>query len=65
VEGLFRSGLGNYNCDIEHNCIYMQDEQFSVPMYLYAEMEQNVMKDLTTSIQVPGDINQDFISNTK
>jgi len=55
VEGLFRSGIG----------IYRQDEPFSVPMYLYAEMEQNVMKDLTTSLQVPQDINQDFLSNTK
>jgi hypothetical protein len=43
----------------------MQDEPFSVPMYLYAEMEQNVMKDLGMSIQIPGDINQDFISTTK
>ena len=65
VEGLFRSGLGEYNCDIDHDCIYMQDEPFSVPMYLFGEMEQNVMKDLTLSIQVPPDINQDFLSNTK
>jgi len=34
-------------------------------MYLYGEMEQSVMKDLTTSLQVPQDINQDFLSNTK
>ena len=65
VEGLFRSGMGDYNCDTEHDCIYRQDEPFSVPMYLYAEMEQNVMKDLTTSLQVPQDINQDLLSNTK
>jgi len=65
VEGLFRSGIGGYNCDIDHDCIYRQDEPFSVPMYLYAEMEQNVMKDLTTSLQVPQDINQDLLSNTK
>jgi hypothetical protein len=65
VEGLFRSGMGDYNCDIEHDCIYRQDEPFAIPMYIYAEMEQNVMKDLTTSLQVPQDINQDLLSNTK
>jgi len=65
VEGLFRSGIGQYNCDTDHDCIYRQDEPFSVPMYLYGEMEQSVMKDLTTSLQVPQDINQDFLSNTK
>jgi hypothetical protein len=65
VEGLFRSGIGNYNCDTEHDCIYVQDEPFSVPMYLYGEMEQNVMKDLATSISIPGDVKQDFVSNTK
>lgn len=65
VEGLFRSGIGDYNCDIEHDCIYRQDEPFSVPMYLFGEMEQNVMKDLSVSIQIPSDIHDDFISNTK
>jgi hypothetical protein len=43
----------------------MQDEPFSVPMYLFGEMEQNVMKDLSISIQIPSDIHDDFISNTK
>jgi hypothetical protein len=43
----------------------MQDEPFSVPMYLYGEMEQNVMKDLAASISIPGDVKQDFVSNTK
>lgn len=65
VEGLFRSGIGDFNCDTEHDCIYRQDEPFSVPMYLWAEMEQNVMKDLGLSIQIPGDMKQDLISNTK
>lgn len=65
VEGLFRSGIGDYNCDTEHDCIYRQDEPFSVPMYLFGEMEQNVMKDLSVSIQIPSDNDDDFISNTK
>lgn len=65
VEGLFRAGTGDYNCDPLTKCIIRQQEPFSVPMYLYAEMEQNVMKDLATSIQIPGDTNQDLISHTK
>ena len=65
VEGLFRSGIGDYNCDTEHDCIYRQDEPFSVPMYLFGEMEQNVMKDLSVSIQIPSDNDDDFISNTR
>jgi len=65
VEGLFRSGIGNYNCDTEHTCIYVQDEPFSVPMYLYAEMEQNVMKDLGMSLQIPPDTNSDLLSLTR
>lgn len=65
VEGLFRWGIGGYNCDPDHKCIYRQNEPFSVPMYLWAEMEQNVLKDLGMSIQIPGDVKQDFVSNTK
>lgn len=65
VEGLFRHGIGIYDCNTEHDCIYRQEEPFSVPMYLFAEMEQNVMKDLTVSIQIPQDINSDFLSNTR
>jgi hypothetical protein len=36
-----------------------------VPMYLFGEMEQNVMKDLSISIQIPSDNDDDFISNTR
>lgn len=65
LEGLFRWGIGQYNCDTDHKCIYRQDEPFSVPMYLWAEMEAKVMQDLGISIQIPGDVKQDFASITK
>jgi len=34
-------------------------------MYLWAEMEAKVMQDLGISIQIPGDVKQDFVSITK
>jgi hypothetical protein len=63
VEGLFRWGANYYKC--LDKCIHRHDEPFTVPMYLWAEMEQNVMKDLGISIQIPGDVKQDFTSITK
>jgi hypothetical protein len=65
IEGLFRADVGRYNCDTDSKCLYKQDEPFSVPMYLFAEMESQVMQDLGITIQIPLDANQDFKSVTK
>ena len=65
VEGLFREGVSKYNCDTDSKCRYIQDESFSVPMYLWAEMEEHVKQDLGITMQIPSDNNQDFKSLTK
>lgn len=64
VEALFRYGTARYKCDPDP-CIHRHDEPFAIPMYLWAEMEQNVIKDLATMIQVPSDVKQDFLSVSK
>jgi len=59
IEGIFEGDISSYNCDVTDDCLYIQDKSFSIPEYLYAEIEQNVVKDLGAMISVPSDTQQD------
>lgn len=59
IEGIFLGDIGKYNCDVTDDCVYMQDREMMIPEYLYAEIEQLVMRDLGIMIQIPSDIQQD------
>ena len=41
-------------CDTD-DCLIKQDQPFALPEYLFSEVEQFVIKELTLSMQVPGD----------
>jgi len=59
VEGLFEGDISSYNCDTTDDCVYIQDTMFTIPEYLYSEIEQLVIKDLFGMMNVPQDNQQD------
>lgn len=69
IEGVFEDDISEYKCidckDSSFYCKPRQEQLFNVPDYLFAEIESNVMKDLTMMIQVPGDANQDNQNPTR
>ena len=58
VEGLFDDSIQLYVCDGDV-CKSRQDEKTSFPEYLFAEIEQSVVKDLLTTIQIPAENTDD------
>jgi hypothetical protein len=59
IEGVFEGDISGYNCDTTDDCTFIQDKNFAIPEYLYAEIEQNVIKDLGAMMAVPSDPQQD------
>jgi hypothetical protein len=45
-------------CDSEE-CLVKQDQPFSLPQYLFSEVEQYVIKELTMTMNVPSDGSDD------
>lgn len=52
VEGLWSDSIQLYICD-GNVCQPRQDEDTHIPEYLFAEIEQYVVKDLLTTLQLP------------
>jgi len=59
IEGVFVSDISSYNCDVNDDCTYIQNRAFMIPEYLFADIEQLVMRDLGIMLQVPSDEKQD------
>ena len=57
VEAVF-DGVTN-PCDEKEKCEIAQDKQLSIPEYLFSEVEQFVIKELTMTMQVPSDGSDD------
>lgn len=54
VEGAFEGSIAPFLCDDDPNkCNVRQDEKMSCPEYLFAEVEQAVIQELTTTMKVP------------
>ncbi len=58
VEGLWDESISMYTCDGDV-CAPRQDDATHVPEYLFAEIEQMVLKDLGVLIQTPIDTQDD------
>lgn len=58
IEGLWEDSVAMYTCDSDV-CVSRQDELTHFPEYLFAEIEQMVVKDLTFMIQAPAEGNDD------
>jgi hypothetical protein len=54
IEGIFEDDISKWTCN-EDDCILRQDQVFSVPDYLFGELESQVVKDLLGLYQIPID----------
>ena len=52
VEAIFENQVDTCDTDV---CLLKQDDQFVLPEYLFSEVEQFVIKELTMSISIPSD----------
>lgn len=55
VEGMWDGDIAFFKCDKDKECLPMQEQQFRIPEFLFAEIEQMVLKEILTSGQVPSD----------
>jgi hypothetical protein len=57
VEAIFQGDTLGYQCgeDNEDSCVIRQDQPLPFPEYLFSEVEQFVIKELTMAMQVPTD----------
>jgi hypothetical protein len=64
VEALFDGDIAPYHCETENQCRIRQDQRLPFPEYLFSEIEQFVVKELSLSMQVPtngADDNQNIL----
>lgn len=64
VEGLWSENVDYLKCDGDE-CTLRQDDNLHIPDYLFAEIEQMVIKDLTFFIQIPQDGQDDSQSQLR
>ena len=53
INALFEGDVSEYSCDTSTECQIRQEAEFNIPEYLFSEIEQFVIKELTTTIQIP------------
>jgi len=56
VEGIFEDDVSNFTCDSKTDCTLRQEQQLSIPEYLFSEIEQQVIQSILVSMQVPSDM---------
>lgn len=55
VEGVFEDDISAYTCDTSRECQMKVDQRLPFPEYLFSEIEQYVLKELTMTAQIPSD----------
>ena len=63
-EGVFEDDISKLSCDTEDDCVQIVDQRINVPEFLFSEIEQLVMRDLSVMIQIPSDPGQSATSAT-
>lgn len=58
VDGIFTESTHKYHCN-EDNCAPRQNDRLAVPDFIFAEIEQQVLKDLGFMIQTPTETQDD------
>lgn len=58
IEGIFEDDISAWTCE-EDACLIRQNQTFNVPDYLLAEMEAQVIKDLSILYQLTPDLQND------
>jgi hypothetical protein len=59
VEAIFEGDTGDFQCNPADQCIAKQDQSLSLPEYLFSEIEQYTIQELTTTIRIPSDDSDD------
>jgi len=54
IEGLWEARITDLVCDGD-SCTLRQEDNFHIPEYLFAEMEQMALKEISTSATIPSD----------
>jgi len=57
LEGIFQDDISIFTCTTEEVCAIRQNEILPIPDDLFAEIEKQVLQDLSIEIQVPVDTN--------
>ena len=52
IEAIFENDIENCKTN---DCLLIQDKAFNIPEYLFSEVEQLVIKDLTMTLSIPAD----------
>lgn len=55
VEGIFEDDISYFTCDCKDRCAPRQNSLLQIPDYMFAQIEQNVVKELTITLQIPPD----------
>ena len=55
IEAVFDGDISEFQCEEDLKCLIRQDQQLPFPEYLFSEIEQMVVKELTMTMQVPQD----------
>ena len=55
IEAIFDGDTSEYVCDEDRQCQIRQDQMLPFPEYLFSEIEQMTVKELTMTMQVPQD----------
>ena len=62
IEGIFEQDVTKWNCDPADDCDPRHVQPFSVPDFLFAEIEGMVLKDLSAQASVPADMSDDKLN---
>ena len=57
LEGIFQDDISIFTCSTEEVCAIRQNEVLPIPDDLFAEIEKQVLQDLSIQVQVPVDTN--------
>ena len=55
VEAIFEGDTSAYTCDEDDKCLVRQDDPLPFPEYLFSEIEQFVIQELTMAVKLPAD----------
>ncbi len=56
IEAMFDEDVSAFNCSVDStDCVLQQDRETNIPDFLFAEIEQMVLKEILTTGQIPSD----------
>jgi len=55
IEAIFEGSTGDFQCNPEDQCVIKQDQNLTLPEYLFSEIEQYVIQELVMAVKIPTD----------